>query len=548
MNPRNLANRLLIHCLAALGLAVLLMLPDHLYKFSQPHYQAVFSLKMLAILWGVGMLLMGLRYRAGFLAFTWFVALLQLSQFLHFSYFGTQISPHEVIFLFTEWGEISQTLSAVLPYLALPLFFVALTNILAWQLWKRLHASTLRLPAAGLVLLFLLSILPYRASHTLQSQSFYPNPAAYSVRNTLYAVSFFVGHSLRGDGGKDRDRPRFQPYRVDKLSVPAELPIIVVVMGESLTYKHMGIFGYERPTTPELQKLLGDPGFVFHRAIAGGVSTKVSLPSFFNIQREPGNISHLMRYESNLLKLAKERGMRTYYISAQTSNLATYSGSEFADEFITQERMQAEYDKFKDDVLLRQLERIDLSKPAFIVLHQRNSHSPYEQSYPLSFALYPIHGLSQHDYMVNAYDNSIRYTDHLLTRIIIDLKTRAHRPAYLFFTSDHGEMLGEGGKYGHTLLEPDVARVPFLFYAVGGSPAVVKEMRAMQAPTHYEIGKSIARLLGYKVINPNEAPGRFYVNGPDLGGTMGCMAIDKAPESQDGWHLATDELCTDYKR
>lgn len=541
--PSSFIGRLLRHLIAALALAVLFVLPDHLYGLMQPNYPVRFYARAFAAVWIFAALMLGLRHRLTFLLFLGLIALLQLAQFLHFSYFGTLISPHEVLFLFSEWDEIWLTLSAVLPYMAAPLVLVAAAAAGAYSLRQRAFALTLRLPFAALALLLLLSILPYRAFVSAKSQGFYPSPTAYSIRNTLYAASYFVGRRLRGEGGQAALRPHFLPYVIEKLPLK-QAPIIVIVMGESLTYKHMSLFGYERPTTPELESLREDAHFVYHRAIAGGVATKVSLPAFYNVQREPGNVAHLMRYESNLLKLAKERGYKTYYISAQTPNLSTYAGTEFADEFITQADMGEQYETLKDDVLLRQLARIDLARPVFIVLHQRNSHSPYDSSYPAGYGKYPVAGVSHHDYTVNAYDNSVRYTDHLLRAIIDDIQRRSRLPAYLFFTADHGEMMGEGGKYGHTLLEPDVVRVPFVFYATAGADGqAVQRVRAMQAPTHYEIGQEIARLLGYKIGNPNEVSGRYYANGPDLGGMMGCLVVEKNGAAPDGALIRVDRTC-----
>lgn len=442
--------------------------------------------------------------------------------------------------LFTEWGEIWQSLAAIVWHIAYPILMVAIVNALAFLLWRKTRTVVLRVPFLWLLLLALFGVLPARAYKAHDSQGFYPNPEDCAISNTLYAVSYSVGHGLKG--GDRSPGQRYRPYQVVQLPMKT-LATIVVVMGESLTYKHMSLFGYPRETTPELEKLKTDPNFVFLPAIAGGVATKASLPAFLNVQREPGNTGHLISYESNLLKMAKARGYATYYISAQTANLTTYAGVEFADRFITKEHMEPLYDQLKDGVLLHHLGRIDLSTPAFIVLHQRNSHGPDEQSYPAEFGKYPIHGGSYADYVTNAYDNSVGYTDHLLASIIEMLKNRSTRPTYLFFTSDHGEMTGEGGKYGHGFLDAEVARVPFIFYAIGTDPGQVDRMRTLAAPTHYEIGREIAALLGYQVIDPNEMPGRYYVNGSDLGGGMGCMAIAKDPAAEYGWRTVPDRLC-----
>jgi arylsulfatase A-like enzyme len=73
---------------------------------------------------------------------------------------------------------------------------------------------------------------------------------------------------------------------------------------------------------------------------------------------------------------------------------------------------------------------------------------------------------SQKGGLINAYDNSIVYTDWFLTQLIDRLK---HRNALLVYASDHGEYLGEKNRYGHLYKNPapEIQRVPMLWWASG---------------------------------------------------------------------------------
>ncbi|MFN6943215.1 MAG: sulfatase-like hydrolase/transferase, partial [Parvibaculum sp.] len=54
--------------------------------------------------------------------------------------------------------------------------------------------------------------------------------------------------------------------------------------------------------------------------------------------------------------------------------------------------------------------------------------------------------------LINTYDNSIRYTDHILGEVIDMLDKASDRfDTALLYASDHGESLGEGGIYLHGL-------------------------------------------------------------------------------------------------
>jgi lipid A ethanolaminephosphotransferase len=131
-----------------------------------------------------------------------------------------------------------------------------------------------------------------------------------------------------------------------------------------------------------------------------------------------------------------------------------------------------------DDLLLVGLgERIRVSaaRKILIVLHQSGSHGPaYNTKYPRSFERFrpacdsvEVQRCTRES-LVNAYDNTIVYTDHVVGRAIDVLKSLQDVPATLLYISDHGESLGELGLYLHgtpMALAPDVqTRVPFIVW------------------------------------------------------------------------------------
>lgn len=532
-----LLKRFLFHGMGSLVMALLFILPDNLFKWLNPNYKAAFSLGPFLVVWLLSFLLLAIRRRRLFIVFAVFFGTLQLSQFLHFAYFGSLVAPHEVALLFYEWQEIWHTLSGLGGYLSWPLLLIIGAYGAMYWVWWRTGPSRLGIPVPWLWLLTLLAVLPVKA-HFVAAKNFYPNPKAYSLQNTLYVFSYFLGRELpsrmTGQATAASSFKTYPPYQLTRASIPHPVNI-VVVMGESLSYSHMSLYGYGRETTPLLESLRGDPNFVFKRAISSGVATKVSLPMFFNIMREPDNLGHLTRYETNLFKMAKENGFNTEFISVQTANLTTYAGIEFANHYITQEDILPQFEQRKDDVLVDLLKQRSFAGSNFIVLHQRNSHSPYDKSYPREYEKYPPGRENFHEHMVNTYDNSVRYTDHVLYEVLQTLKAKSKVPTYLFFTSDHGELLGENDKYGHVILEPGVARVPFIFYAINGNPTVIERASHLAEPTHYEIAKLIAFALGYQVSNPSEAPGVFYINGGDLNLAGGYMRVNKPIGKESQW-------------
>jgi lipid A ethanolaminephosphotransferase len=152
-----------------------------------------------------------------------------------------------------------------------------------------------------------------------------------------------------------------------------------------------------------------------------------------------------------------------------------------------------EYDEVLLHGLADTLRRLGSAK-RFVVLHQAGSHGPrYFTRYPPEFEVFkPVCrtvDLSRcsRDALVNAYDNSVLYTDYFLGQVISVLESLG-TPAVMLYVSDHGESLGENGVYLHGMpymIAPDVqTRVPFIVWmsdnfarARGLTPAGIDRLR-----------------------------------------------------------------------
>jgi len=525
----------ILNFVLAAVLVALFILPDYLYQLVSPGYQAAFGYKVVLGIYLITLLALTARSLATIKGVALFFALLTLGQFFHFSYFGTLISPHAVMILFTDFDEITESLFADMTMVLIPLLIVGGVYAVIFWLLGKMDTVRRPLPLSGLLLTLLLAVGPVKAYNASSSQIFYPNPRDYAIKNTYYAISYFLGKGLPGQL-MGRELPGFEPYRLEDR--PFKGPVnLVVIMGESMNPSHMSLFGYERETTPRLSALASDPNFVYSRAISGAVNTKVAVQTFFNLKREPANVGQLFRQDANLMAMAKRRGMTTHYISAQTANLATYIGDGQIDHFSSKADYEEELAERYDEVLVEKLAGLDLSKPNFIVLHLRGSHSPYHVYHPDAYDRYPEDTGDSQARRVNAYDNSLFFTDHVVSGMIQTLKAKSPLPTYVVFTSDHGELLGENGMYGHSILDPGVSSVPFVFYAINGAAEIVETARSLWMPTHYEIGEFIAGIMGYEVIDPNTPPGKYFVNGLDIDGSGGHMVVVKSPDKKLEWQV-----------
>ena len=199
--------------------------------------------------------------------------------------------------------------------------------------------------------------------------------------------------------------------------------LVVVVLGESANRLHWSLYGYPRQTTPRLEKLK-DELLVFSDVISTCVGTE-------------GSFSAMLTTTGSAIPvfpLFSQAGYRTHWLSAQ------YSQGENDVEVaaLVQSCDEREFLNGAFDEALLPLVNRASSEPGkqMIFVNLFGSHVRYRDRYPARFALFG--GDTQRDELRSTYDNSILYTDHVLSEMIKALKSR-HEPACLLYVSDHGE-------------------------------------------------------------------------------------------------------------
>jgi glucan phosphoethanolaminetransferase (alkaline phosphatase superfamily) len=430
-------------------------------------------------------------------------------QYAHYAFFRTYIMPYEIILFFQETDEIFLTLKNTLKYMLYPFFIFIFSSTLTYILLHlKIPLITYKYAFFVFIFLMLLGIIIIGLKHELR---FTPRVYFTSFKNIFYTFAKFLFQELPKVFKKEKIS--FAPYIIKQKDT--NLPKnIIVVMGESLSSKRMSLFGYPHKTTPNLDKLKDK--LLFKEIFSSATVTKTSVVEFFNIRREPQNIEMLITQKTNLFKLAKNKGYKTHYVTTQKINIMdNYIGD--CDIVLSDKDFNKKY----DEVLIEYLKKIDFNKKNFIVLHQRNSHSPYEDNVPPRFYKYDFKQKDFHTYMLNSYLNSVLYTDYLLGELINFAEKLEN--TLVFITSDHGEMLGfddEKNKYGHTILDFEVLKVPLIIYHNTNLNIDISNIIS-----HYQSAKLLAEILGYEIINPNE-DGTFFANGTHIRGEHGFLKYD----------------------
>lgn len=275
------------------------------------------------------------------------------------------------------------------------------------------------------------------------------------------------------------ERHRFQGLletREDLSLLPAQAldqdMVVVLVIGEAARADHFQINGYERNTTPKAAEL----GVVSFRDVTScGTTTRVSVPCMLTraTLQDPGRAVR----ETSLVSVFRAAGFRTAWISNQSFlGKANTAVSAIAHEAHTVHFNRPQADNvllsFVDQELLDPMERFlqAAGSRALVVLHTVGSHWLYEHHYPDEFRVFtPVckrrsPASCSKEEVLNAYDNTILYTDHFIAEVIRRVQSRR---ALVFYVSDHGESLGEEGRWGHGQAEgiPEQRKVAMLVWA-----------------------------------------------------------------------------------
>ncbi len=226
-----------------------------------------------------------------------------------------------------------------------------------------------------------------------------------------------------------------------------EPPVVVLVLGESTRRGALGLYGYHRPTTPELSGL--DGLVTFEDAVAAASVTQPSVSMMLSAATPATLADHP---EGSWLALAREVGFETVWISNQdrTDGTATALLADDADRVVYTSHSWSASGQLDGDVL-PVLDRVlaDRTGPLAVVVHLMGAHDDYALRYPDRFARFG-HGsypparnaalASTERAMIDHYDNAVAYTDWVVAEVFRRAEATG-APAAGVFVSDHGENL-----------------------------------------------------------------------------------------------------------
>ena len=231
--------------------------------------------------------------------------------------------------------------------------------------------------------------------------------------------------------------------------------VVVLVVGETARAANFSLGGYERETNPELQNR--NDIVYFDQFTSCGTHTAYSLPCMFSSLSRKNFSLDKFSQNDDLMSLVAGAGVTSIWVDNNSGCKGVCNGMEIVREADLAKNypQHCQSGECYDGALVEALKTALKRKgDLFIVLHQKGSHGPlYHKRVPAEFAQFqPVcHqadlGKCSDQEITNAYDNTILYTDHVLNGLIEALGQE--QSAALFYSSDHGESLGEKGMYLH---------------------------------------------------------------------------------------------------
>ncbi len=496
---------------------LLLLAPDYIYQCVDDKYKVLSVLKALKFIIPLSVGLVFNKYIWITYSAIALLCLLQLMQFSVMSFFGRYLMAYDFTALFDEFNDIFLSATSALAnhWKVIPIVLIPF-GLLSWIL--RLNNKRSVYGTATLIITaFSIFVV------NLQRGVPYPLDGRITIDNTLKSFSF----ALR-DVVSKYNPPKYAEYEIKNVGIKTDEPItIVYVVGESVNYKHMSLFGYERNTTPMLKELAKSENFYYVQGISGAVCTKAANKFMMNVIWEPNNIKLNADAETSLCRFAKENGFKVFYLTSQDNKMLASictAKSKYINVTETRNTNEAQVLKKRDDYIFDLLDKQKFTDRNFIIIQQRCPHDPYTEHYPDGYNGHRPFGGSK-DVRIDDYDNIMLYEDTFLYRVFERFNKQTTGKFYIIFASDHNELFDEEGLWGHSTLHPLTANIPVLVQS--NDVKFMKKIRSIFRPTHHEIAQLLANVMGFEVTNPNQKANMFFINGIDFDGRRGYMEVYK---------------------
>jgi lipid A ethanolaminephosphotransferase len=352
----------------------------------------------------------------------------------------------------------------------------------------------------------------------LIAYAFYPSYSAVA-RNNNYLKKYIVPSQYLSSGYKyARDSLFYSDVKFNVIDAEPQLATIepgakrvtVMVVGETARAKSFSYNGYDKDTN-QFTKVYDVVSFQDMQSC--GTATAVSVPCMFSSLQRENFERRTADNQQNLVDLVALAGVDVLWIDNNGCKDVCKRVNTINID-VSQDNLLCDGEYCQDGILLEPLREKLANLTAdstLIVLHMMGSHGPtYFKRYPNENIIFTpecarsdIQNCSA-EQLTNTYDNTIAYTDFVLSQIIGSLTTLPENvETSMLYVSDHGESLGESGAYLHGFpyaLSPIEQRdIPMLVWLPEQQPEqqhqCLKQVANEQSFSHDNIFHSMLGLL-----------------------------------------------------
>jgi arylsulfatase A-like enzyme len=259
-------------------------------------------------------------------------------------------------------------------------------------------------------------------------------------------------------------------------------PNILLITIDTLRRDHLGVYGYERDTSPFIDKLAKE-GVMFKNVVTPQPQTSGSHASILTSLHP---LTHNLVFnglplDDNVQTIAEVLRKNGYYtigvigVKLLGKKYRFEQGFDsFSDRWEKDPLFKGSYQRTAQSVnesLFKQVREYLAhykNKPLFIWVHYYDPHKPYIDRDHITFNA-KLPGDKGNNESIMKYDQEIRYTDDAIRRLYGFLeKNGAARGLVTCITADHGEQFGEhGAMNGHNDFYSETTMVPLVFHGHG---------------------------------------------------------------------------------
>lgn len=237
----------------------------------------------------------------------------------------------------------------------------------------------------------------------------------------------------------------------------------VFILGESVRADHLQLNGYPRETNPLLAKrknIISYPNLytplTYTVASVKQLLTDESIKDTLETNKLYSIFSILNTIKRNTYWIGNSTIVKGYAPIIKSNNEVI-----LIDKF----RSILSFNKALDDKMLQPFDSVlNRTNNQFITLHMTGSHWWYENRYSKEFRKFKpvidskhIPSLEKQE-IINSYDNTLVYLDNFIDQVIKSVE-KENKKSIIMYVSDHGEILGENGKWLHAQ-EDDSSKNP----------------------------------------------------------------------------------------